>query len=421
MSWLTKVTNQKLTIITGDGSEFTPIWKNATKSRELNASKFEFNNIEGSLVRRGKVSGLIIPFELWFQGEENIEQAEALDEATKDTRPWILRHPLYNEITVHPASINFDDSSQNVTKVTGEFWETIEDIYPDISINPKEDISEKLDNTTETVINDFSDNLGTPNAGLISKITKSLTDISVKLRAAAVTDIDKQNIEDSISKAFEALNTISSDAVVFMTRTAELLRTPARIYDSVQNRLNVIDESYTDLVNAFSGIIYRKDKLYFQAAGAMLMIAKAEASVTTSQDIADDQQIDNTVQDYRSRKDVITVADSIINSYNGYIDLLGSFQDTNDSTPDSFTPNANTINDLKESVISTTGQLAQIAIGEKLERIYTLPDDIGIIMLVRKLLGTYDSDVIQDFIQINQLELSEMLQIKKGRKVIYYV
>ena len=279
MSWLDRIENQELEIITGDGQVFTPIWKTASRSLETNTSRFDFLEIDGTLIRRGNVSGTIFPFEIHFQGENNIEESTRFLEATKDKRAWTIRHPLYDEILCHPSGINFDDSNRNVTIVTGEWWETIEDIYPDSSIDIKEDVLQAVEETQEIVVENFGTNLGTAESSTIANITENLNTIADKFRQAATTETDLENVENAIGETLSALNSISSSANIFMTRAATLLRTPAKLYESIETRINLLQETYDDLKNAFSGLINRQDKLYFESASTMILAAKAETSV----------------------------------------------------------------------------------------------------------------------------------------------
>lgn len=422
MSWLDRVTNREIEIITGEGSVFSPIWKNARKVRNHNASRFDFNNIEGSLIKRGDVSGLIIPFEFHFIGENNIEETERFDIASKDKRPWTLKHPLYDEILCHPVSINYDDSSFNVTRVTGELWETLQDTFPDSTIDIQESVLEAVELLTENVSVTYSNNLGTPEATNISTTTSSINTIADNYRAAAVTDIDKQNVENAVSSTLSALNSLSSDARTFMIRAAALARTPARFYASVETRINIIEESYQDLKLAVTGLLSRQNKLFFESLGGSLISAKAEASVLLTAEIADDQDIeDNQIEDYTTRNDVFNTANNLDNSLNDFFDTLGSFQTENDSTPQSYTPTDITILNSKDALQRASGQLLQISIEAKQERKYTVPQNTNIILLVHRLFGNTENDTIDSFIKANELKQSEMLQIEKNKEVIYFV
>ena len=422
MSWLSRIQNQPLEIVTGDGSVFYPIWKTAGRSRELNATKFEFDEVEGSLVVRGKVSSAVLPFEIWFQGEDNIEQAAAFDEASKDRRPWTLKHPYYDELLVQPSSLAFNDANQNVTIVTGEFWETIPDTFPDSGTDLKEDVLQSVEQLSEEVSRNYSDALKQPEAGSISTATSVMDTISDTLRAAAVTSEDLEVVEAAIAEAYSALNKISSDANTFMVSTATLARVPARFYADINTRVAVIQANYNDLKLAVNGLLTRQNKLYFESFGASLIGSLAETSVLTASDIADEQGIDsNSIFDYVTRTSVVGVIDTINILVNDFLSTLGGYQTIDSSTPSSFVPNPDTIIGVNETALKAISNLNEIAIGAKQQRAYVLPEDMALIPLIHRIYGVIENQTVNAFIQDNKIGLSEMLILKKDREVIYYV
>lgn len=422
MSWLSRITNQKLIITTGSGEVFEPIWVKASKSRELNATRFEFNEVEGTLVKRGKVNGLVFPYQLYFQGDNSIEEGERFDQATRDTRPWLMSHPKYEDILVQPASININDDNQNVTIVTGEFWETIEDTYPEAKISVQESILDGVDQTTETSASDYNKELGTPEASSLSTITQTIEDVSQKFRDAAITAADLENVENAISEVNSALDSITTDATTFMRNYAYLARTPARYYNKIINRITLIKSAYDDLKLSVTALLSRQNKQLFESLGSNYIAGLAESAVLYTSEIAEDQGIENNIiADYETRKEVLGVIEDINNSLDDFIDTIGDFQTENDSTPDSYTPQPDTITELKNVISQATGQLLQIAVEAKQERIYSLPEDLGIIPLVHRLYGNTNDETINSFTKANEIKLMEWLQLKKGREVIYYI
>lgn len=419
MSWIDRINNITLKVITGEGSVFTPLYKNASKSRNMTASVFEFNDIEGSLIRRGKTSSLRFPFEFHFTGADHIDEAKRFDEASKDQRAWTVTHPIYGDILVQPININYDDSSQNDTVVTGDIFETIKDTFPESSIDVKESVLSLVDESISNLGDSFAE-ITTPSASLVATLGNTISQTTDSYKLAAVTDIDLQSVQNASNAALTALTNISNDPVTFMNRTAELMRTPARFYARIQDRIRIMNDSYDDLKLAIT--VNVQNKLYFETATGVIVAGIAEASVLETSEIADDQAIeDNQIVDYKTRADVISVADSVKNAFNNYTTDIGNNQSEIDATPDSYTPKQESINSVKEAVNEATGQLLQIAVQTRQERKYTLSKPMGLVMLVHRLLGTVEDTVIRNFAEANNILLSEWLQIPQGREVIYYI
>ena len=130
MSWLEKIENVKLEIITGDGVSYFPLWKNAEREIEFNTEAFNFSGVSGSYVARKLDSGFKLPLLLWFSGEDNTENADTFMESAKDPRPWTVKHPYYNEILVQPLSLKQSNREHNITEITGTIWETLASKFP---------------------------------------------------------------------------------------------------------------------------------------------------------------------------------------------------------------------------------------------------------------------------------------------------
>ena len=79
MSWQERLKDIIFTIKTGDGKTFHPLWINGEKSKEFNISKYDFINVEGSFIDRKKPQSNLYPLVFYFQGDDNIEQANTFE------------------------------------------------------------------------------------------------------------------------------------------------------------------------------------------------------------------------------------------------------------------------------------------------------------------------------------------------------
>lgn len=421
MSWQDIANNLKLKVVTGEGSEFFPLYKGISKSRDMNASVFEFNNVEGALVRRGKVSSLKFPFEFHFQGSDNLDESDRFDIASKDQRPWTVTIPEYGDVLVQPVILNFNNKSQNVTIVSGELVETIPDTFPDSSIEVQARVLELVNLAAINLSLDF-ESVGIAEPQLTAIALTTITEMGDKFSLEAVTDFDLAAVLSAVNGALAALDNITNEAAVFMARVAELARTPAKFLASVQDRISIIEEAYEDVKSAVEGLQNIQISKYFEGLGGLLTIAKAESGVIPIDEIADEQGEDGVdTIDYRTRNDVLIVSQTVNNGLNDYLTKIGELTSEVDATPDSYTPTVNGVAKVEAAINEATGQLLQIAVGSKQERIYTVPEDIAIIPLAHRLLGTVDSLEIQNFVEANELLLDEILQVPKGRQIIYFV
>lgn len=418
MSWIDRINNVVLKVTTGDGSIFTPLYKSAQRSRNMNASVFNFSNIEGSLVRRGRAESMKYPFEFHFTGKDNLDEAERFNIASLDRKPWQITHPEYGDLLVQPITLNFNNNNQNDTVVTGELFETIADTFPESSIDVKAEVQEAAENAIDNLVENF--NLESPSTKLAVTASSAINDAYNRFKLSAVTDIDLQQVQNKYNDAISALTNVTQDPLTFIRRAAELYRTPTKFYQRVQDRITVLKEAYNDLKLSIGSGSDNQSKLFFEVTAGVLNSAISETSVVETQDVADEQQIeDNSIVDYKTRSEVIAVVDDIKSQLDDYLNTLGDYQNNIDAT--SYTPQQSSTNSVKDAVNKASGQLLQLAVQSRQERKYTLPKDIGIIMLVHRLLGTTEDNQIQLFAENNNILMNEWLQIPKGREVIYYL
>jgi hypothetical protein len=125
---------------------------------------------------------------------------------------------------------------------------------------------------------------------------------------------------------------------------------------------------------------------------------------------------------YGTAGEVLSVINTIIDVYNSYVDTIGDLQVGNGGNPDDYNPDADTQNFLNSLVNYTISNLFSIALNAKQERTYVLTEDDNAITLAHRFYGPSedDSNLIQ-FINQNNIGLSEYLGLKKGRKIKYYI
>ena len=98
MTWLNRLNNIELEVITGDGKIYNPLWQQAQKNIKFNTEGFDFVDVPGTYVSREQASGEQFPILFMFQGEDCIDVQEAFLESAKDKRAWKIKHPFYDDI-----------------------------------------------------------------------------------------------------------------------------------------------------------------------------------------------------------------------------------------------------------------------------------------------------------------------------------
>lgn len=405
MSWIDRV-NHKLIIRTGDGRAYYPLWTNATKEIEYNISEFDFPDVDGTLVKRGNVKGAKYTLQIVFQGEDHLDVAKSFEISARDKREWTIQHPLYDQIIVQPASMTIDNTKDNVSQFTCLVIETIEDDNPRSVTDEQSQLlldreamnASYLDAYEFTYIKtNESNNL------LIDNVD------SVYNEGKKVIDDDESNdiFVNFYNEAHAALVDNVSTPVQQALKVQNFINSLANLPINVQSRIN----AYTSMFNALPLVFTTKSERVVYENNAGMMISSMAISAATP-----------LTGNYLSRIQVILVIDILYTYLNLYLTKLDELQSTNYSSPDSYVPDPQSLFNLTSLVNKTIASLFKIALGAKQERIIYLDKSSNLILLTHRFYGLDVDDAnLEMFKNTNSIGINEILNIKKGRRIVYYI
>ena len=398
MNWLQRIKNITLTITTGDGEEFTPLWRNASKEVQYNTEVFDFIGIDGSYVERDRRSGRRFPFTFIFQGENNIKQAERFEKSANDPRPWQIKHPYYDTILVQPIELTFNNDNHNVTRVTGTLWETNDEKYPQKIPSKENTIKnnkvEVDENAAESIENEITD----PDTSLIQSARDSVNAANEAIKKYISTVNQYQNFENQVNRALSDSNNIISQTYQALSATQQLIN---NIVDNdlikISDKIDAFRTLFNNLKNRLTGedATFEDVKL-FELQGVTICTAASVSSI---------------LADYSNRGEVLQIMDRIENIYNDYSRTFDEIQQNQNGTI------ALQVDSL---VNETLANLYLIAYNAKQTRRFITEKDTNIIVLAHRFYGPGDES-LQEFIRQNSIGLFEHLQVKKGREIIYFV
>jgi hypothetical protein len=403
MSWLDTI-DLPLTIRTGNGSEFSVLWKPLSKALEWNVAEFNFNNIDGGLVNRRRLKARKFPIRFWFQGEDHLDNAQAFENSSKDTRPWTISHPLYGNLLVQPTALEFNNENYGITEITGTVIETLTDDLPVFSPDPVYKITNDKAALDEVLIAAYDD---TPTTEDVTEMLEENNNFFLKALKLLKKAADLINKFKAAQRA--ALNAISKVNTAIRTAQA-LINAPAMFVNGIKERTGLIKDQFGGLRSKVGKLTGRSGKKMYESRGSSFVSTMCLASAYPSPG------------DYSNRPAVLEVAASVIEMYNNYVTDIDSLQSANGGSPDSYIPDFESLNRLKDLVDFTVSNLFTISQGAKQQRTVVLENDSNWILLAHRFYGLKaDDSTIQELIDNNQAGLNEMLVVKKGRRVVYYV
>jgi hypothetical protein len=409
MSWKDKI-EQPFRIITGDGKEWIPLQMENTNtfSYNFNISEFEFPEVTGTKVDRRLPKGRRFPLEFYFQGDDNIDQGESFRISANDLRPWIIFHPVYGRIDGHPISITFDNSGINIVKVITEFVESITDDGPRIT----EDFGESAFSSGEEV-EELASSITEGISPTVSDVNL-MADTTSQMFEDAKGSISDSNVASEYQNVFtQATNEINSaigNASFGIQTVQNFITYPYLFTQSVQNRLVVLVEQANILSKSIVNLTDKNKKTFFESFKSTLLVAMVKSAVTPNEN------------DYQNAPDVLNVITILIDTYNNFIKELNFLKSENGVEIDSYNPDYNLQNELNYNVNYAVSNLLQIALTAQQERVIYLENDSNVIVQTHRFYGLDIEDVnLNRFISTNNVSLNELTQLKKGRKIVYYV
>ena len=405
MSWINKIDNVKFSIKTGDGKEFFPLWKPGEKSIEYNTSSFDFIDVEKSLVERKKPKSGKYPLTFWFQGDDNIEQAQEFEDSAIDNRYWTIIHPFYGTIKGQPLSISRNDANYNVTEITVDFWETILFDFPKSNLSIQDNTLVMRDSIMQNSSLAYSSkNVYKSEDIQKNKQSNALVSKSFETIQSDTTNVNYQN---SLSKAQKSSENLLANPNEAILNSQALLSEPSFYDVQVLPRVNAYKTAFNTLFRGFNSV---SDKLFFESQGATCLANLCNASVNY-----------NFETDYKIVSQVDYVSSTLLKLYNSYLDLVDGASSSNYDIENRYHPNAAVQSELHDLVMFTIANLFDLAFDAQQERIVYLPKDSNIVLLTHKYFGLANDENMQRFRDINNIKLKELFKIKKGRKIKYYV
>lgn len=410
MSWVTRI-QEELVIITGDKKEFRPEFLNANIAKEYNVSSFDFIGIPGTLVQRRQPRGRKYKLEIYFQGDDHLDVARTFEKSADDPRRWTIRHPLYGDLTVHPTDLLFDNSKMNVSKITGNILETIDDVNPQAIVVPEDKIAQDKIDLDVITADAYVNNNPVPEVKDLTLMNDSLDQWEVFTGAIIDDDEQAETFRNKISRAKSDVINAIGEPLAAIRSMQEVINFPFQVSQSVQLRLKTLVDEFEALVEGISVLTERADKFLFEN-NAGSMITAMTVTVSTPLD----------ANDYGNKPKVLDTIDILLNAYNLYITTLDVIQTDDADELDSYVPDSQSMQLISQLVNFSLSNLFAIALNAKQERSIVLEEDSDLINLAHRFYSLDAADEnIDELILNNDIGITEHLRVKKGRILRYYV
>ena len=411
MSWLENV-KTKLVIKTGDGKEFSPNWINASKSIDYNTTEFNFPGVPGTLVDRRERQGTRYVLEIFFQGDDHLEEAASFEASAEDKRFWTIAHPFYKDIFVQPSSLALDNTKYNVSKFTIPIMETITDTVPVTSVIPEDKIEADTETTNETIVENFENNVE-PDSKDIIQMRENLDSLDANVSPSIEDSDDGESFFNKLNKAQADVNNAAAEAGQSMRSTQAAIQAPARFKQSLESRLAMLTRDFESLRTTIVGTVLSVSSKHIYESTA--------ATIISTMALATSIPFDN--NDYANRSRVAGTIDILLNSFNSFLLDLDGLQSGSGGDLNDYIPNSKNILALNNLLNFTMSNLFAIGLEAKQERFFITTEETDVVSLAYILYGLdiVDDSTIDELIRNNNLGLNFALAIPIGTLIVYYI
>jgi len=406
MSWQDRIRQGAYTSPLGTRTVFQ--FENVSYSFDKKTTGFEFPNFNGTYVQESGNTGRRFPLRIIFSGDDYDLEAKAFEETLLERGIGKLEHPVYGVKDVIPfgAISRRDDlkTAANQAFFDITFWETIELIFPEEQDDPASSVETSVDEYNVAAGNQLensTDLTGAVNqAKAKGNFTRALDSVKGGLQKVADTQADVTRQFNTIYNSINTgIDTLIGQPLTLAAQTVQLVQAPARALTSIQARL----EAYKNLAENLiaTGTAADSNDFHVNDMYASTHVTGQILSVINNE--------------FDTKTEAIAAAESIISLF----DSLVVWRDDNFAALEQI-DQGEAYQKLQGSVAIAAGFLVQISFTLKQERIVVLDRNRSIIDTVAELYGDVDN-YLDFFINSNDLTGSEILELPKGRSIVYYV
>lgn len=414
MSWEDRL--KDAAYISPEGNRIVFYYEDLSRTFDKKTANFEFPGLNGTYVQDNGRTGRKYPISAIFWGENCDLDADAFEEALAETGLGKLEHPLYGTVQVVPfGTVTRNDAlktaaNQAIVEVT--FWESIPLIYPIPQTDPASEVLDDVRGLAESIGVTIPEKLDifSPEAMERFKVNTLILVGNIETviaKAAEIKDVVASKVSEITAKidSLVAATTENADIVRGTITSAfndimELTSLPSTIQTSIKSKIN----DYREMISAIMSPLFPDD---------------AESEFVSSEAVVESIVGGIIVNVVESEFDTQSGA---LESAEDLLEILADVTDWKETVSDQLgvVDTGESYQKMQEAVAFTAGYLVQISFTLKKERRVVLTRSRTIIDLAAELYGQVD-EVLDFFISSNDFSGSEILEIPRGREVLYYV
>lgn len=378
---------------TPGGVRYTFSFEDLAHDYSVRGTDYQFAGFDGSLVVTTGASSRRFPMRCIFHGDDCDTEAIAFEEALREAGIGTLEHPTRGRIDVVPmGDISTTEAvltagNQAIVELT--FYETLRDVYPRGGTDLASAALNALELANAANAANFAATTNTKAASFRAQFRDEVKRVGSYTKAASRGVSDAQRAVDEIERDINlVLKTVIDDPLNLAFQTIRLIQAPGQIVGRVGARLDAALNMWGDVFAR--GFNTSRDLVALGSVGLTISTA-VNASVNT-------------------KSEALAIADALQTQFGEVVEWREAVisEDT-----------SGVYDEMQKAVALTAGYLVELSFTLKQERRITTARPRGLVELCAELYGSTED--LDFFINSNEFTGSEILEIPKGREIVYYV
>ncbi len=419
MSWADRLAEAAYTSPGGTRMRFT--YADVSSEIDKRTAAFEFPGVDGAYIQDNGHGERRYPLQCIFAGPDCDADAEAFEALLLERGAGRLEHPLYGRVDVVPFGTitRRDDlvTAANQTIVEVVFWSTLGAVYPSSAQSPKLEVSEALRLAEPALSGDFERTMSLDTEARRANARLTVLDLlrnvqSALQTAASATESVSREFRDIQQQVNFGIDVLIGQPLLLARQVLNLITAPSRALAGIASRL----EGYRNLLDrmissspvsgsppaALDRIVVRLSNDFhtadLAAAGAIL---GSISSVVNNTFTAKPQALEAAESIIAQAADMTAWREARYGELE-QIDTGEGYQA------------------LQEATALAVGYLVEISFTLVPERAIVLDRARGLVELCAELYGSVTDERLDFLINTNALTGSEIIELRRGRRVVYY-
>lgn len=225
---------------------------------EHKTAAFEFPDVDGTLIQDHGVGGRRFPHRVFFWGANHDLKAKVFEAALAERGPGRLESPLYGEHTVIPVGeiTRRDDlkTAANQTVFEVVFFSTLDVVFPTEQDDPANAALAALELFGSAGAAEFASSISIDSVseeqGMLDTFNEILAQVSGELdRIAAVQEVVNDQFQELNSTINNTIDTLIAEPLDLAVATQQLIQLPGTALANISDRLN----GYSNLASNIFG------------------------------------------------------------------------------------------------------------------------------------------------------------------------